>query len=375
MRQGLRLLEEAEHRRLLEEWIFQGLTEEEQDRIPPELLDDVRAHFRQLADAAFREVTEERVVDGPTAMERLREGIEAQLGASQATSTEGNLVNRYNAYDPFARVYDQHWGFFATKAYPILEHLVLGNLPSGCAVLDLCCGTGQLAAELSRQGFLTTGLDGSEGMIEIARKNAPDVEFVVQDARNIALPGRFSAVFSTFDSLNHVMSPEELEQVFESVFAVLEDGGYFVFDLNMEEGFRSRWRGSFGYVEDDHVCVVRSSHDANEKTGRLDVTLFELRGSGWVRTDFPLIQRWYEERKIRERLRKAGFGELQSFDGNESILEGAVHEGRMFFVARRHNAHQPSGERRPDTLKGKVVIPDSFFDPLPEEELKSWEGE
>ena len=138
--------------------------------------------------------------------------------------------------------------------------------------------TGQLAAELSRQGYLTTGLDCSEGTIEIARKNAPDVEFVVQDARNFALPGRFSAVFSTFDSLNHVMSLDELEQVFRSVFAALEGGGYFVFDLNMEEGFRSRWRGSFEYVEEDHVCVVRSSHDAREKIGRLDVTLFELKG-------------------------------------------------------------------------------------------------
>ena len=33
------------------------------------------------------------------------------------------------------------------------------------------------------------------------------------------------------------------------------------------------------------------------------------------------------------------------------------------------------GERRPDVFKGRVVIPDSFLDPLPEEELKSWEGE
>ncbi len=160
-------------------------------------------------------------------------------------------MNPYGTYDPFARVYNRHWGFFATRAYPILEHLVLEKLPSGCAVLDLCCGTGQLAAELSRRGYRTTGLDGSEGMIEIARKNAPDVDFVVQDARNIALSRKFAAAFSTFDSLNHVMNLDELEQVFRSVFAVLEGGGYFVFDLNMEEGFRSRWRGSFEFVEED----------------------------------------------------------------------------------------------------------------------------
>ena len=284
-------------------------------------------------------------------------------------------MTRYDAYDPFARAYDRHWGFFATKAYPILEHLVLENLPPGCPVLDLCCGTGQLAAELSRQGYRTTGLDGSRAMIEIAKKNAPDADFVVQDARDIALPGRFPAVFSTFDSLNHLMSLRELEQVFRSVSAVLEDGGYFVFDLNMEEGFRSRWRGSFAFVEEDHVCVVRSSHDANEKTGRLDVTLFEMEGSAWVRTDFPLIQRWYEEHEIRERLRRAGFEELRSIEGNESIAEGSLHEGRMFFVARKRDAHQPRSPRRPDVFTESVTLPESFSDPLPEEELKSWEGE
>ena len=32
------------------------------------------------------------------------------------------------------------------------------------------------------------------------------------------------------------------------------------------------------------------------------------------------------------------------------------------------------GRRQPDVLKGKIVIPDSFFDPLPEEELAAWEG-
>ena len=35
---------------------------------------------------------------------------------------------------------------------------------------------------------------------------------------------------------------------------------------------------------------------------------------------------------------------------------------------------KPAGKRQPGTLKGKISIPDSFFDPLPEEELRSWEG-
>lgn len=43
-------------------------------------------------------------------------------------------------------------------------------------------------------------------------------------------------------------------------------------------------------------------------------------------------------------------------------------------VARLVPCH-PKGKRQPDIFKGKIVIPDSFFDPLPEEELKAWEGE
>lgn len=78
VRHGLRLLEEMEQRRLLEKWLYEGLTEEEQERVPPALLDRVRAHFRQLADTALREVEDDRVTDGPAAMQRLRERIEEQ---------------------------------------------------------------------------------------------------------------------------------------------------------------------------------------------------------------------------------------------------------------------------------------------------------
>ena len=54
--------------------------------------------------------------------------------------------------------------------------------------------------------------------------------------------------------------------------------------------------------------------------------------------------------------------------------------GEEVVIARRGKpavrlvACKPQKKRRPGRLKGKVVIPDDFFDPLPEEELKLWEG-
>ncbi|MCE2398791.1 MAG: type II toxin-antitoxin system Phd/YefM family antitoxin [Gemmatimonadetes bacterium] len=64
-----------------------------------------------------------------------------------------------------------------------------------------------------------------------------------------------------------------------------------------------------------------------------------------------------------------------------SRLLARVETGEEIVVARRGRpvarlvAYAPRGRRRPDVLKGKVVVPDSFFDPLPAEELRSWEGE
>lgn len=79
VRHGLRLLEQVEHRRLLEKWMLEGLGDEEKDRIPPELLERARAHLRQLVADAHREVADGQVSDGPAAMERLRRRIEERI--------------------------------------------------------------------------------------------------------------------------------------------------------------------------------------------------------------------------------------------------------------------------------------------------------
>ena len=42
--------------------------------------------------------------------------------------------------------------------------------------------------------------------------------------------------------------------------------------------------------------------------------------------------------------------------------------------AARLVACKPRGKRQFGALKGKIEIDDSFFDPLPEEELAAWEG-
>jgi uncharacterized protein YndB with AHSA1/START domain len=120
--------------------------------------------------------------------------------------------------------------------------------------------------------------------------------------------------------------------------AALLPGGRFVFDLNMEEGYQTRWRGSFGIVEADHVVVARSSYRPDERIGQMDFTLFFLE-DGWQRTDFTLTQRCYSEAEVTSALAAAGFAEVQMYDAQRDLeLAGGV--GRTFFVCRKAPSDQ-----------------------------------
>ena len=72
------MLEQREHRRLLEKWIYDGLGEAEAEQLPADLKARARAHFRGLVDAAMQDVEHGRVTDGPTAMRSLRKQLEAR---------------------------------------------------------------------------------------------------------------------------------------------------------------------------------------------------------------------------------------------------------------------------------------------------------
>ena len=62
-----------------------------------------------------------------------------------------------------------------------------------------------------------------------------------------------------------------------------------------------------------------------------------------------------------------------------SRLLARVEAGEDVVIARRGEpvarlvGCKPRSRRQADILKGRVVVPESFFDPLPEEELRAWE--
>lgn len=225
-----------------------------------------------------------------------------------------------DAYEPFAWAYDRFWGgAFAAQALPMIE----AHVPPG-SLLDLCCGTGQLAGELTRRGYRVTGVDGSAAMLAFAKKRAPRADFRRADARRFKLPPEFDAAISMFDSLNHVLALADLAKVFRNVRTALRPGGRFLFDLNMDEGYRLRWKPLGAIVERDAIVVWRTAYEP--PLMRDDFTFMRLAKKRWTRSDVTLWQRAYTDGEVRLALQDAGFGPVDQFPGADV--------GRTFFLAR-----------------------------------------
>jgi demethylmenaquinone methyltransferase/2-methoxy-6-polyprenyl-1,4-benzoquinol methylase len=92
----------------------------------------------------------------------------------------------------------------------------------GDEVLDVCCGTGDLAIADARVGGRATGLDFSEPMLERARRKAPELEWVRGDV--LALP----FADASFDSATvgfGIRNVEDLERALAELRRVLRPGG------------------------------------------------------------------------------------------------------------------------------------------------------
>src|SRR5438067_7208997 len=224
---------------------------------------------------------------------------------------------RYALYDRFAAVYNRHFGQFARRVVPVLDRLVRCHLPGRARVLDLCCGTGQLAAALAERGFAVTGVDGSAAMLRFARQNAPAAEFVLDDARTLDVADAFAAAVSTFDSINHLVERADLDRTFANVHRALRPGGLFAFDMNMEEGYRCRWWGSWHATDGADDFLVEAVYCPQTRLGRNVVTCTP--GGTQAPTGITFVERCYPEEAVRESLAAAGFEEIRAHDGHRDL--------------------------------------------------------
>jgi SAM-dependent methyltransferase len=238
----------------------------------------------------------------------------------------------YSTYDNFAWFYDKYWGKWTGQVLPAFEKVFFPHIPERGLILDLCCGQGQMAAALTDMGYRVIGVDGSEEMLRYARCRAPKVTFIHADAQAFVVPEKCDAALSTYDSLNHIMTLEGLTSAFACVRKALKPGAPFLFDLNIDEGFKGNWQGSFGKVEDDNAIIARGSYDPEAAQAELALTMFRLTDGKWNRSDLVIPEKCYTDAEVTATLEETSFTEIQQFNSAKDF--GAKSAGRDFWLAR-----------------------------------------
>lgn len=123
-----------------------------------------------------------------------------------------------------AGLYDQKHHFVSKYGEDVIE--MLAPKP-GEWILDLGCGTGDLAYQIAESGARVVGLDQSATMIETARKKYPDLQFEEGSATSFAYDFVFDAVFSNA-TLHWVLDPQK---AIERMHRCLKPGGRLVLEM------------------------------------------------------------------------------------------------------------------------------------------------
>lgn len=98
--------------------------------------------------------------------------------------------------------------------------------------LELASGIGNIAQKLSKEFKLYVASDFSISMLkQFSDKTIPCISC---DMTYLPFKKRFNFVFSTFDSINYLMSKRKILKMLNEVNSCLFDDGLFTFDVSLE---------------------------------------------------------------------------------------------------------------------------------------------
>ena len=101
-------------------------------------------------------------------------------------------------------------------------------------ILDVGCGTGRHAIELSKRGYDVTGVDLSESQLKRAREKAKavglSIDFQHQDARNLPFDGEFDVAIMICEGGFSLMETDEMNYaILQNVTKALKPRAKFIF--------------------------------------------------------------------------------------------------------------------------------------------------
>jgi SAM-dependent methyltransferase len=145
------------------------------------------------------------------------------------------LKQTVTPYATLARLYDAVLGDrFFTQLRPTFEGLVQRYGVRFATAADVACGTGTFIRYLRELGVAVVyGMDRSPQMLRvaIAKNEGAGARFLLQDFATLQLPQPVDLVTCHFDSLNYLLTSDELLQGLRRFRANMNPDGYLIFDM------------------------------------------------------------------------------------------------------------------------------------------------
>ncbi len=181
-------------------------------------------------------------------------------------------------------------------------------------ILDIGCGTGRHAIELSKRGHVVTGIDLSASMLEHARQKAKsqglDLDFRQHDARQLPFQEEFDMVIMLCEGGFPLMeTDEENYQILQNAARAMRSPATFIF---------TTLNGLFPLFHDvkDFLTSNTSEGGATYGESRFDLMTFRdhnvtsIINDKGEKVDLTCNERYYVPSEITWMLKSLGFNQI-----------------------------------------------------------------
>ncbi len=244
------------------------------------------------------------------------------------------------SYNSFASVYDELTlnVDYKNRAEYVQSILNRYGITDGL-LLDLACGTGSMAVELSKMGYEVIATDASPDMLMEAQNKAYDNEqsimFLCQRMEETDLYGTVRAVVCSLDSINHLSDVDTVRKTFDTLKNFVDDKGIMVFDVNtLYKHQNVLGNNTFVYDEKNVFCVWQNHLLQDERTVNINLDFFCKNGELYERFNENFNETAFTDEEITSAVESAGFRVLERLaDMTENKPDDTTE--RIYYVIRR----------------------------------------
>ncbi len=251
-------------------------------------------------------------------------------------------------YKDFASVYDDLMDNVPYEEWVahVTDILKKYGVDSGL-VLDLGCGTGKVTRLLADEGYDMIGVDLSEDMLSVAmakedeiNRRGSDILYLCQDMREFELYGTVRAVVSLCDSINYLLTGDDIVTVFRLVNNYLDPEGLFVFDFNTVCKYRAIGDSVIAENRDDCSFIWENFYDEESHINEYDLTLFIKEVSGddtdvYRKSVEEHIQKGYSVEEMKAFIEKSGLKLVKMLDA-DTLKDADEKSERVLTIAKEN---------------------------------------